>query len=460
MTSTVFKAYDIRGKAPGELDAAFARRLGKVLAHLYPTKIMVVGRDMRTTSPELESALIDGLSSAGVDVVRIGLCSTPMFNFAVGEANGAYGLGIMVTASHNPAEYNGFKLTRGDVRPVGMGSGMEAIRDAMLGEEAFVDAPNRGTVSEDAQVLERYVAHVVQAARLTEAFPEWRVAVDAGNGMNGHVLPALKEVVRNATLVPLFWELDGRFPNHEANPLNVETLEALVARVRRDACALGVAYDGDADRVGFVDETGTPIPGDLLTALFAEEVLRAHPGGKVLYDVRSSWSVAEAVREAGGTPVLCPVGHAKIKHLMRETGAVFGGELSMHFYFQEMWNCESGDFALLLLLKRLQESGKPLSALWKGLRRYVHSGEINFEVHDPKGKIAELHARYADSATEIITIDGIRMEFRDPAHPEQDWWFSVRASNTEPLLRLNLEARTDEAMRSRKEALSKIIQGV
>lgn len=455
--ASVFKAYDIRGLSPEQIDGAFARRLGKAIVARFSPRKILVGRDMRTTSFALESALIDGLTSSGVDVVRIGLCSTPMFYAMVGMAHREFDLGIMVTASHNPGKYNGFKLVRGDCLPIGEGSGMEDVRDAFLAEKEIV-SDRTGSVVDDPTALDRYVELVVKLAALPEGMPQIKIAIDAGNGMAGAVLPRLISSLPWLDVVPLYFDPDGTFPNHEANPLKVDTLKNLIATVRDRECAMGVAFDGDADRVGFVDETGEPIPGDLLTAFLAQEALRAHPGGLVHYDVRSSWAVPEAVAEAGGTSQMCKVGHANIKKLMRETGAVFAGEVSMHFYFQELWNCESGDLAMLLMLRRLAESTESLSALWKPLRRYAHSEELNFEVSDKPAVIERLKGTYGPTAFAISDLDGIRMEFRDPTAPQNDWWFNVRASNTEPLLRLNLEARTVEILEKKIEELSVAIR--
>lgn len=450
MNPSIFKAYDIRGRSPEDLDAADALRIGKAIGSRFAPKRVVVGHDMRRTSPMLEDALIEGLRSQGADVVRIGLCSTPMFNFAITDANGGYDLGVMVTASHNPAGDNGMKITLGDNLPVGMGSGMESLRDLALGDMPMPDAVTRGTVSEDTEVLSRYVDHMWQLSGLTGEFEGLRISVDAGNGMDGHVLPVLMRKLHGADVRELYWQLDGTFPNHEANPLKIETLEDLIADVKKSGAAFGAAFDGDGDRVGFVDETGTPIPGDILTALFAQEILKDKPKGLVLYDIRSSWSVAEAIEAAGGTAKMCKVGHANIKRQMREEGAVFAGEMSMHFYFQELKGCESGDLAMLLLVRMLRREGKKLSELWRPIAKYFHSGEINFTVADPKAKIEELATNFKLQASRFTNIDGIRAEF-------PDWWFNVRASNTEPLLRLNVETKTAEQLAERVAELSALI---
>ena len=454
MTSSIFKAYDIRGVSPEDFDAADAARIGKAIGVHFKPKTAVVGRDMRSTSPQLEKALIDGLVSQGVHVTRIGLCSTPMFNFAIAEAEGKYDIGVMVTASHNPAKYNGFKITLGDNLPVGQGSGMEELRDLSMSEMPLPDATERGDVGEDTNVLERYVEKIWEWSGLRGDFDGWRISIDAGNGMDGFILPKLSRKLRSADIRELYWTLDGSFPNHEANPLKIDTLEDLIQDVLKGGSSFGVAFDGDGDRVGFVDEQGTPIPGDLLTALFAQELLKEQPGGLVLYDLRSSWSVREAVEAAGGKAEMTKVGHANIKRMMREKNALFAGELSMHFYFNILKNCESGDLAMLLLVRMLQRSGKKLSELWRPLKKYFHSGEINFEVADPKAKIEEITARYVgaihESPLQVSDIDGIRIEF-------DDWWFNLRASNTEPLLRLNLEAKTEALMKEKIAELSALV---
>ncbi len=458
MDPSIFKAYDIRGLAGEQLDAASARRIGKSLAERYHPKQVLVGKDMRTSSDELENGLVEGLVSAGVSVTKIGLCSTPMFNFAVGSAAGIYDLGVMVTASHNPAEYNGFKIVQGDCLPVGQGSGMEELRDLACGERPLLDQEKRGSVQEDPTVLKRYLERILALAALPKKLSALRIAADAGNGMNSIVLPKLRAKLSGVEMLELFWDLDGSFPNHEANPLKTETLAQLRKKVIKNGCAFGVAFYGDGDRVGFVDETGTPIPGDLMTALLAGELMRTKGAGLILYDVRSSWSVPESVAEQGGTSEMCRVGHALIKRQMRERQALFAGELSMHFYFSDLWNCESGDLALLLLLKMLVREGKPLSQLWKPLHRYAHAEERNFTVNEPLAVIAKLDAHYANQPTLRSDLDGLRLEFRSSMEPELDWWFNVRPSNTEPLLRLNVEARSEEEMRRHQKELSSIIE--
>ena len=458
-----FKAYDIRGLAPGELDTAFARRLGETLvAEFKPTRVLV-GRDMRTTSPELEAALVDGLTSEGVNVTRIGLCSTPMFNVSVGLGAGTYDLGVMVTASHNPGEYNGFKIVKGDLMPIGQGSGMEAIRDRFLSDATLRlrsgQAP--GTVADDANALKNYLDKIFSLVDVSR-IPPMKIAVDAGNGMNGLIMPELTKRLPQCTFFALYWDPDGAFPHHEANPLKSETLEDLRRLVGSTQSHVGAAFDGDGDRVGFTDELGEPIPGDLMTALLAESLLASAPGAKILYDLRSSWATKEAIESAGGVPVMSRVGHAFIKRRMREEGGLFAGELSMHYYFRDLWNVESGDLCLLLLLRLLAQTGKPLSRMWKPLKTYAKTEEINSDVADPAGGpsgagkdavLRRIDEKYRASASSVSDMDGLRMEFG------HDWWFSVRASNTEPLLRLIVEAVDEKIMAAKRDELLKLIRG-
>lgn len=459
--ASVFKAYDIRGLAPEQLNAAFALRLGKALAAHFGPKRVLVGRDMRTTSFPLESALIEGLTSSGVEVVRIGLCSTPMFYVLTGMAQSTkpFDMGIMVTASHNPSKYNGFKIIRGDCLPVGQGSGMEELRDAFLsGKETKAD--HAGTVADDPDALERYISKVLDTAKLPQAMPHMKVAIDAGNGMAGAILPRLLSRLPWLEVLPLYFDPDGTFPNHEANPLKVETLNELVLKVRNESCVLGVAFDGDADRIGFVDEEGVPIPGDLMTAFLAKEILKENKGAKILLDVRASWAAQEEIREADGVFELCRVGHALIKKQMRESGAIFAGELSLHMYFHDLWNVECGDLAMLLLLRRLASTGRSMSELMAPLRRYANSGEMNFEIADKAAVLSRLKEKYSAGASLVSELDGLRIELRDEKNPRADWWFSVRASNTEPLLRLVVEARDVSVLNDRVAELRGLIQAV
>ncbi len=450
MQPSIFKSYDIRALSPGEIEISDAERIGRALGAIHKPKRVIVGHDMRTTSQPLEEALIEGLRSQGADVVRIGLCSTPMFYFAMFEAQGSADLGVMVTASHNPAEYNGFKMMRGNGLPIGQGGGMEEIRDLACNELPIPQAAVTGNVTTDDNVLERYIEKVWQLSGLEGDFSALRIAVDAGNGMNGHTLPKLLGRLHGAHVEELYWDLDGRFPNHEANPVKTETLDELRDVMKKHQCHVGFAFDGDGDRIGIVDEEGTPIQGDMIAALLSQEILRDHPNATILYDLRSSSSLPELIASLGGTAKMCRVGHAHIKKQLIEENAAFASELSMHFYFGDLHGSEATDLVLLLILKIMQREGKPLSQLWKPLKKYAHSGEINFKVIDAKAALERINAHFAAQAKEIITIDGIRMNM-------DGWWFSVRTSNTEPLLRLNLEANTPEEMEAHKAELIALI---
>lgn len=456
---SAFKAYDVRARSPEVLDVDFAFKLGVAVKRALNPKNVMVGLDMRTTSPELESSLIESLTSQGINVVRIGLCSTPMFNILLGLAKVKFDLGIMITASHNPAQYNGFKITHGNCLPLGLGSGLETIRDAWPGPDfAIESAAVRGEVADDPEALDKYVDYVLKLADLPADMPDLRVVIDAGNGMAGHVLPKLLAKCPWIKSDNLYFELDGNFPNHEANPIKTETLEALRAKVLENGAVCGVAFDGDADRVGFLDENGEQIRGDVMTALLADMILKKKGPGLILADIRSSWSVNQAVERAGGQTEFCKVGHANIKQDMKNKNALFAGEMSMHYYFQELWNVESGDYAMLLLLKALAESGRSLSSSWREFVHYRHSGEINLEVADASVVFKRVQEVYADKADKSYDLDGLRYEFGDPKSGNSAWWFNLRASNTEPLIRLNLEATTDELMAEKLAEVTSLIK--
>ncbi len=451
----IFKAYDIRGLAPQEVTEEVAFRVGQAMVRLTKAKTVAVGHDMRETSPELAKAVMDGVRSQGADAVFVGgLLTTPMIYFATG-AYSEHEAGIMVTASHNPSQYNGMKLCYGDASPIGAETGMKEIRDIVLAGR-LPDAEARGGASE-LNIKTAYLDKVFSLVD-TSTFRGLTVAVDTANGMEGALVDDIFARMPMMRLTTLFKELDGRFPNHEANPLKVETLDTLCAKVREIGADVGVAYDGDGDRVGFVDEKGEPIPGDLLLALLAPRLLRDAPGAAVVYDVRCSHAVPEAIEEAGGKPLMYKVGHGLIKPFMRKHGAVLGGELSMHYYFRDVFNADSTDLVLLLVFEMLSVTGKPLSELVAPLRRYHHSGEINSEVEDKDGVMATLRETYgALPGATVSDIDGVRVDIPD-ADGSFLWWFSVRASNTEPLLRLCLEARDLALMEEKREELLAIIR--
>lgn len=465
LPSSPFKSYDIRGLVGSEITPHFAQNLACALVEVLEPKTALVGFDMRESSPVLAESLIQILRAKGVDCLDIGLCTTTVFYHAL-TTRPEIEMGVMITASHNPAEYNGFKLCRKQAVPIGFGSGMEAIRDTFLNNEqvnsSFITSVELGQVplagaSEKVDgAPEAYVAAVIdrlpdQGRSLKSLSPgSLKLVIDAGNGMAGLTLPLLCRALPALSVTPLYWELDGRFPNHEANPLHAATLTALQERVQTEGAIAGFAFDGDGDRVGAVDERGEIVSGDMLTALLAEQLLPTNQDSLVLYDLRCSWSVPEAIQEAGGRAELCRVGHAHIKKQMREKGALFAGELAMHFYFAPFGNCEASEYAMLLLLEALVKTAQPFSALWKPLRRYHHSGERNYRLDEPATSVLErIRALYEKQATAVSTIDGLRYEFKDANDASTDWWFSVRASNTEPLVRLNLEARTPEVLKHR-----------
>jgi phosphomannomutase len=437
---SIFKAYDIRGVVPDEIDAGAVYHIGRAVAQFLAGPELAVGRDARRSSPELAAALLRGINDAGVSVVDLGLCSTPMLYFAV-ETMGLAG-GVMITASHNPAHYNGLKVCREHAIPIGGDAGLQEIAKLAAAATGPVAAKRGGVRGAD--VRDGYVQHALSVGGRC---PAMKIAIDCGNGMASvgldRLLPGLPLEVER-----LYFEPDGTFPNHDADPLKRENLDDLVAAVKRSGARLGVAFDGDGDRAMFVDENGEPIGADLMTGLLARSQIRRHGGkGRVLYDLRSSRATAEAIAEAGGTPGMCRVGHAFIKAQMRESDAVFAGELSGHFYFRFSPTLvhDDGTAAFVACLDVLAETGLPISELVRPLRRYAASGEINRHVGDIPGLLASLEDEHAGKA-EVSRLDGLLVRY-------PDWWFNVRASNTEPVVRLNLEAANEAAMQAHRDAL-------
>jgi phosphomannomutase len=432
----IFKAYDIRGVYPGQLDEDAARRIGSAFAEFTRAPRIAMGRDCRLSSPALSAAFAEGVTRRGSDVVDVGLATTDMLYFA----SGRLGLpGAMFTASHNPPEWNGIKLCRAGAAPVGEDSGLLEVRE--LAERDLPAAGPEGRLT-SRDMLEEYVAHVLSFVAADRMAP-LTVVADAANGMAGLVLPAIFERLP-AKLVGMFLELDGTFPNHPADPIQPENQVDLRRAVTEHGADLGLAFDGDADRVFLVDERAESVSGSLVTALVAEAMLEREPGGTILYNVICSWVVPEVIREHGGVPVRTRVGHSLIKKVMAETGAIFGGEHSGHYYFRDHYRADSGLIAALVVLERLSEAGVPMSELLRPYKRYHASGEINSEVEDQQGTIEELAREYADGSQD--RLDGLTAEY-------DDWWFNVRASNTEPLLRLNVEARTKEVLEERTREL-------
>ena len=442
----IFKAYDIRGLYGTELDADKAKHIGHAFVRLLGAKRLVVGQDMRTHSPEIADAVSEGMRDAGATVIRIGLASTPMTYYAIAtqDCDG----GLCVTASHNPAEYNGMKLCGAGATPISAANGILDL-ERMCAEPYPGPVGQRGG-EERVELLEAYADHVARFAELEGTIS---VSIDAANGIAGHTLPAILRRLPKITPHACLMEPDGTFPVHEANPLKEENLKWVADLVREHSDRIGVAFDGDADRCCFVDETGRPVGADLMTALMAKHVLARKGARPVVYDLRSSWVVKEEIQAAGGEAVRDRVGHSFIKATMRQRGAVFGGELSGHFYFADNFTTDSGVIAMMTALSVLdapENRDKPLSELVSGLRRYHATGEINFRVDDKDAAISALKQRYSEGRQD--ELDGITVEFGDLSDPDW-WWFNVRASNTEPLLRLNLEARRAETRDARRAEL-------
>jgi phosphomannomutase len=443
--NAVFKAYDVRGTVPDQLDEDFARATGQAYVEVLGVTSMVIGYDMRPSSPDLAGAFADGATSAGADVTMIGLASTDQLYFASGHL----GLpGAMFTASHNPAQYNGIKMCRSHAQPVGLHTGLADIRDLVI-KDAPVTTDRTGSISSH-DVLQAYAAHLLSLAPV--AGRRLKVVVDAGNGMAGHTAPAVFDrLAEQVELIPMYFELDGTFPNHEANPIDEANLVDLQQRVLAEKADIGLAFDGDADRCFLVDERGRAVPPSTLTALIATRELAKEPGATIIYNLITSRAVPEIVAELGGKPVRARVGHSFIKATMAETDAIFGGEHSGHFYFRDFWRADSGMLAALHALASLAESDQPLSVLLLEYERYPMSGEINSEVADQRAVLAGLEATYGGrDGVEVDHLDGLSVT-------SADWAFNVRASNTEPLLRLNAEGKDSTTMAAIRDEVLRLI---
>ena len=442
----IFKAYDIRGITPDELDRNHAYQIGRATARFIQAATLVIGRDARSSSPELCEALQAGINDEGVDVIDLGLVSTPMVYFAVEELR--TGGGIMITASHNPAQYNGFKICREHAIPIGEASGLRDIETLISQVASENPRAVRGNVR-SVDVRAAYVEHVLALGNRRSRL---KVVLDCGNGMASVGLEPVLERL-NLEVERLYFEPDGSFPNHEADPLKIENLQDVVAAVRRIGADLGVAFDGDADRAVFVDHTGERIPSDFITALLAKQQLARNPGGRVLYDLRSSRVTAEEIEAAGGKAEMCRVGHSFVKTHMRRVGAIFAGELSGHFYFRfsPTLVADDGIAAFVSVIDLLASKERSLAQLVAPLRRYAASGEINRRVDDVKAILAKIETEYSD-APEISHLDGLLVRYTD-------WWFNLRPSNTEPVLRLNLEAPTESIMIQKRDTLLSQIGG-
>ncbi|MCB5166335.1 phosphomannomutase/phosphoglucomutase [Streptomyces bambusae] len=448
--SQLVKAYDVRGVVPDQWDASLAELFGAAFVQVTKATAIVVGHDMRPSSPELSQAFARGAAALGADVTEIGLCSTDQLYFA----SGSLGLpGAMFTASHNPAQYNGIKMCRAGAAPVGQSTGLDEIRtlvERWTETGAPAPAATPGTVTRR-DTLDDYAAHLKGLVDLTAIRP-LKVVVDAGNGMGGHTVPTVFAGLP-LTVVPMYFELDGTFPNHEANPLDPKNIVDLQDRVRAEGADLGLAFDGDADRCFVVDEHGEGVSPSAITALVAARELARNGGtGTVIHNLITSWSVPEVVREHGGTPVRTRVGHSFIKEEMATTGAIFGGEHSAHYYFKDFWNADTGMLAALHVLAALGGQDGPLSDLVSSYDRYRGSGEINSTVADQTARLAAVRDAYAGRPdTRTDELDGLTVT-------TDDWWFNVRPSNTEPLLRLNVEARDEATLAAVRDEVLALIR--
>lgn len=435
----IFKAYDIRGVYPTDLDEDKAYKIGKAFVQFLKCNKVVVGYDMRNSSPKIFEALTKGLISQGANVIDIGLCSTPISYFANSylEADAS----IMITASHNPAEYNGFKLSRENAIPISEKTGIKEIKK-LVEENIFIDSELEGKVLKDEEVKKEYFKKMISFYNKSDK--NIKVVCDYANAVGTIETQPLKEIVE---VIPLYEELDGYMPNHEANPLDTHTLKDLQRKVIEEKASFGISFDGDADRAGFVDENGNIVPMDLTTALIAKDILEKNDGATILYDLRSSKAVKEIIEENGGKAIKCSVGHTFIKAQMREYGAIFAGELSGHYYFKDNSTTESTLLACIHLINLVNEKGK-LSKQISEIKRYDQSGEINFKVESASNIIRRIENHYFDGKKDYL--DGVTIEY-------DNWWFNLRASNTEPLLRLNVEANNDELLVKKIEELTKLI---
>lgn len=444
--STVFKAYDVRGTVPDQLDADLAYAVGRALALFLQPNEVAVGHDMRVSGPSLAGAMIDGIRDQGIDVIDLGLVTSDGLYFAVG--NYGYDAGVMITASHNPPAYNGFKICKKEARPLSLDDGLDKIRDIALAGD-FPDPKNgkRGDLTQK-EVLPAYVEFALQFVDINRIAP-FKIAVDAGNGMAGRTMPLLFEHLP-CELVPLYFELDGTFPNHLANPADPANLVDLENAVVEQKCDLGVAFDGDADRMFLVDEKGNAIGGDITAAMVAVALLEQHPGSTICYSLICSRSVPETILAHGGRPYRTPVGHSLIKPIMREQDAIFGGEHSGHYYFRDNWYADSGLIAMLTVLSLLSKDKKPLSEIVAPIENRFSSGEINLQVDDKPATIAKVKSHFIEQGSTADEYDGLTIEFPDR-------WFNIRASNTEPLLRVNVEGDTKAAMEALRDEVLKVI---
>ena len=444
----LFKAYDVRGIVPQELNADIAYRIGRALVSFLGTDRVVVGRDMRVSGPKLQTALMDGIRDQGADVIDIGLVSTDTLYFAVGKYD--YPAGVMITASHNPAAYNGFKICREGARALSMETGIADIRDLVVSGDFPEPASGALGGHEERDVLEAYAEHALSMVDKSRIKP-LKIAVDAGNGMAGKLAPPVFDQL-STEIVPLYFELDGTFPNHEANPIEPENIRDLQRTVVEQDCDLGVAFDGDADRMFLIDENGEFVGGDMTTAMVSLQMLKKHPGSAIVYNLICSRTVPEIITEHGGRAIRSRVGHSFIKALMREEDAIFGGEHSGHFYFRDNWYADSGLIAMLTVLELISDENQTLSEILEPIDSRFRSGEINSEVDDTDAVISKIEKHFAAQGAEIDHLDGLTVGF-------DDWWFNLRASNTQPLLRLNVEAEDQRTLEEKENEVLRLIRG-
>ncbi|HTK07582.1 MAG TPA: phosphomannomutase/phosphoglucomutase [Ktedonobacteraceae bacterium] len=443
---SLFKAYDVRGVYGEELTEDGIYQVGRAAAQYLNVPQIAIGRDMRLSSPQIAAALIRGITDQGVDVVDLGLTTTDGLYFAVGKFN--YPAGAMITASHNPGKYNGVKFCRAQAAPISLDTGLAEIRDLAVSGN-FAESQHKGQVVERT-ITDDYVKHALSFIDVSKIKP-LKVVIDAGNGMAGMMMPHVFKHLP-CELVPLYFELDGRFPNHPASPIEPENMEAVQKKVRETGADLGAAFDGDADRMFPVDEHGYLVDGSQVTEIVANSLLRKQPGATILYNLIVSKSVPELVKQLGGTAVRTRVGHSFIKAEMRKRNAIFGGEHSGHFYFRDNWFADSGLIALLITLELVSSEDKPLSEIIKPLDKGYRSGEINSTIADARSKLKGLEEQFGQGAQSVDHMDGLTVDYGS-------WWFNVRSSNTEPLLRLNVEASEKALMEQKRDELLAFIRG-
>jgi phosphomannomutase len=439
----IFKAYDIRGIYPGELDEEAAYLIGKAFVKYLKPDEVVLGRDMRLSSEALRNSLVQGIAESGSDVIDIGLCSTDALYFTVGKFG--HDSGIMITASHNPKDYNGMKMCKKEAVPLSGKKGIEQIKEIILKGE-FLITKEKGEIRKQ-DIQTDYIQHLLSFIQPQNVKP-FKIAIDAGNGIAGKILPELFSYLP-CQIIPMFFELDGSFPNHPPSPIEPENIAPLRQKVLEEKADLGVAFDGDADRMFLVDEKASPLGGDLVTALVAKNLLKKEKGATILYNLTCSRIVPRIIEQNGGKGIRTPVGHALIKPLMKKYNAIFGGEHSGHFYFRKNFYADSGMIALLVCLELLSEEDKPLSQLVSLIDPYFRTGEINSRVGDIPHKLKNIESYYKNA--KFDHLDGLTVEY-------PDWWFNLRPSNTEPLIRLNLEADTEELMEQKKSEVLNLIR--